>query len=230
MPIYTIYKATNLITGKHYVGFDKIWPDRLKDHLNESKNPKYLNYYFELHKAIRKYGKEAFIWEIIYQSYDGLHTLKEMEGHFIKEYNSYYLWPDGGYNMTLGGEGNLGHKHTTTTKEKISKAHLGLKHSEETKFKLRLKNKGRKLKLTDEQIKQRSEKTKKARQKNNWSTKKKNGIKIIRGGISQWTKEQKQNNAKRIGEMYWWNNGYINKKSLTCPGLEYNRGRFRKHI
>jgi len=38
MNIYSIYKATNKITGKIYIGFDSNWPKRKKRHLSNSFN------------------------------------------------------------------------------------------------------------------------------------------------------------------------------------------------
>lgn len=95
----TIYKATNKINGKSYVGFDSDWPKRKKRH---KINSNYASGKF--YSAIRKYGWNNFVWEIIYQSDDKFHTLNMMEPYFIKEYNTYYE----GYNMTKGGEGCFG--------------------------------------------------------------------------------------------------------------------------
>lgn len=99
MTIYSIYKATNVINGKSYIGFDSKWPQRLKKHKQNYKNENR-----KFYDAIKKYGWNNFEWNILYQSYDGIHCLKEMESYFIKEYNSFH----NGYNMTLGGEGTFG--------------------------------------------------------------------------------------------------------------------------
>lgn len=133
--IYSIYKATNTINGKCYIGFDSNWPFRLNNHKKTPNKTKF-------HNAIRKHGWESFEWEILYQSMDGHHCLKEMESYFIREYNSF----NNGYNMTLGGEGTIGYKHTTETKKKISKfgsenPFYGKHHSNETKKILKEKSK-----------------------------------------------------------------------------------------
>lgn len=103
--IYSIYKATNIITNQYYIGFDSNWPKRQKQHKNESFNKNLKSFHHYFHRAIRKYGWDSFQWEVIYQSLDGDHCLKEMENHFIKEYDSF----NNGYNMTLGGEGTIGY-------------------------------------------------------------------------------------------------------------------------
>lgn len=61
----------------------------------------------------------------------------ELERHYIKEYNTKRPF---GCNLTNGGEGNLGHKHSEKTKQLISKANSikrGFKHTEFTKNKLK---------------------------------------------------------------------------------------------
>lgn len=122
--IYSIYKATNTITGKSYIGFDSCWPNRKKSHKNrmcEKNNIKFYN-------ALRKYGWDNFIWEVIYQSLDGKHCLSVMEPFFIKENNSFC----DGYNSTLGGEGVIGYKHNDEKRKKIGLIATGRKQSKET--------------------------------------------------------------------------------------------------
>ncbi len=96
----TIYKATNLINGKSYIGFDSAWPKRKNRHLENANYNREGKFY----DAIRKYGCDKFQWEILYQSEDKEHTLNVMEPYFIKEHNTFRQ----GYNMTEGGEGCFG--------------------------------------------------------------------------------------------------------------------------
>lgn len=58
---------------------------------------------------MRKYGIENFTFEVIYQSWDLEDCLKIMEPKFIREYNSF---APSGYNLTSGGDGSIGYKHT----------------------------------------------------------------------------------------------------------------------
>lgn len=115
MSIYSIYKATNTINGKVYIGFDSAWPSRQAQHLLDAERGSQKLF----HKALRKYGSEAFTWDVICQSQNGEHLLNEMESYFIEEYNSFYLTGQG-YNMTLGGEGSLGRKHSERTRKILS--------------------------------------------------------------------------------------------------------------
>jgi group I intron endonuclease len=121
MNIYTIYRATNTINGKIYIGFDSNWPKRKSRHINAATDSKNRGYNDAFHKALRKYTHESFEWDVIYQSVDSIHCLNVMEKHFIIEHNSYInAINSNGYNMTLGGEGTLGYKRTEEIKKKIS--------------------------------------------------------------------------------------------------------------
>lgn len=101
MNIYSIYKATNIITNKSYIGFDSKWPKRKFDHKTAAKYHKKNNKFYN---SIQKYGWDSFFWDVIYQSTDKFHCLKTMEIHFINEYNTLI----DGYNSTNGGDGGLG--------------------------------------------------------------------------------------------------------------------------
>lgn len=108
MKIYTIYKATNTVNNKSYIGFDSTWPKRIAAHKSEAKLSTAASKPF--YRAIKKYGWESFTWEPIYQSPDRDHCLTEMERYFINEYRTFVGHDDcNGYNLTLGGEGTFGH-------------------------------------------------------------------------------------------------------------------------
>jgi len=143
MDIYSIYKATNIVNGKVYIGFDSSWPSRKYKHKQRSLNGKQ-----SLYCAIRKYGWDNIVWEVIYQSKDAEHCLSVMEPYFIKEYNSY----ENGYNMTIGGDGSIGYKHTSEMKKYLSEIRMGIshKHTEETKLKMSASRKG--IRRTEEVI------------------------------------------------------------------------------
>jgi len=138
-----IYKATNKINGKAYVGQTvKSLRIRISEHIHDALNNKD-NVYF--HNAIRRYGKENFIWEIIAEC-SSLKELNKTEIEMIKKYNTF----ENGYNLTRGGEGSVGFKHTQKAKEKISKSkrgknhpNYGKHHTEETKRRIGNGNRGK---------------------------------------------------------------------------------------
>jgi len=93
----TIYKITNIKTGKVYIGkTTRSLNDRLQGHINSANKGDN----FKLSRAIRKYGKENFIIEPI-DFADTRKELNEKEVYYISEYDSL----ETGYNMTIGGEG-----------------------------------------------------------------------------------------------------------------------------
>lgn len=131
--IYTIYLIR--LEGKAvYVGFtSKAFTERWSEHCRDARSA----CSFVLHKAIRKYGEAAFTVETIYTGEDFDHTLNVMEPQYIVEHNTHIS--NGGYNMTIGGDGVVGHIISDETKRKMSKAHTGKTpkpHSEETKRKI----------------------------------------------------------------------------------------------
>lgn len=141
--IMIIYKSTNLINAKIYIGQSM--------HNNRS----YFGSGALIKKAVKKYGKQNFIKEVL-QECNTIEELDLRERIWIKYYNSTNR--EIGYNLQLGGNAkhgcapetreklsliNIGKKHTEETKKKIgehskgNKYSLGFKHSDETKAKLR---------------------------------------------------------------------------------------------
>lgn len=152
-----IYKATNTINGKPYIGFDSDWPARKHDHLRDSFNPRKRSYFFVFHKAIRKYGSDAFTWEIIHKSEDVQYTKNVMESRLIQENNSHYLYGHG-YNMTLGGEGATGCLHGPSFRKACSdrmmgnRMNLGVKRTPEQNHRNSIQRKGLPLEHLREKI------------------------------------------------------------------------------
>lgn len=100
-----IYKFTNKITGKIYIGQTNNIEKRKRGHKSESFNQKANGYSLPFHTAIRKYGWENFDFEILEEIPDefGREYLNEREIFFISYYKS--LVSENGYNLTKGGEG-----------------------------------------------------------------------------------------------------------------------------
>lgn len=104
-----IYKATNTINGKAYIGFAVDFEKRMNEHKKKAlRNDRQ---YF--HNALRKYGFDAFEWTVLKEN-----AILEDEIVLIKEHDTYKK----GYNLTRGGEGKLGYKVSETTKQKLSEA------------------------------------------------------------------------------------------------------------
>ena len=94
-----IYRATNTVTNKVYIGFTTDFESRLRRHktLYKTTNTKF-------YSSIRKHGWESFVWDIIYVSLDEIHCHQIMEHAFIIQYDSI----NNGYNTTEGGSGVIG--------------------------------------------------------------------------------------------------------------------------
>jgi group I intron endonuclease len=140
-----IYLTTNLINNKIYIG----------QHQSKFFDKNYLGTGKLILRAIKKYGKESFNVKILRRCYvKNRFDISEKE--LIKKYNS--TSPKIGYNISYGGSVPMrGRKHTTKTKNKISKSKKGIgwskalrekltgrKHSEETKLKMSASHMGHK--------------------------------------------------------------------------------------
>lgn len=160
-----IYKCTNLINGKIYIGQTIKGLEHRKG-LHEITADKNRGFYF--HNAIRKYGKENFKWEIIDSGLSKI-DLDNKEIFYINIFN--VLNHDFGYNIKSGG--SCGNPYAGKTKEEMnviskrkSQAFKGRIFTQEHKLKIsqtrinfskdkwaeiRLKEKLTKLKRTEEQ-------------------------------------------------------------------------------
>lgn len=96
-----IYKITNKINQKSYIGQSIHIEERWKQHIYSSNNINHSSYNDYIHKAIRKYGIDNFTWEIL--EICPREELNEKEIYWIAFYDSY----NNGYNMTPGGNNHL---------------------------------------------------------------------------------------------------------------------------
>lgn len=113
MPFF-IYCATNRINGKKYVGYTDDFERRKNQHLWEAeRDPQW-----HFHRAIAKYGKDAFDWQILEESNDQEYALHVLEELHIRQQNS-HAYDGHGYNYSYGGNG-AGRPVTEERKKKIS--------------------------------------------------------------------------------------------------------------
>lgn len=106
-----IYKITNKINQKIYIGQSKNIEYRWKQHIYEM-NENYKSHY-SIHKALKKYGIENFTFEIIEITKE--EELFDREKYWIQYYNSY----NKGYNETVGGDSGLALKGEKNPKAKL---------------------------------------------------------------------------------------------------------------
>lgn len=128
-----IYKATNTVNGKIYIGqtvqrlYERIGDHRRKAIVHESRS--------HFHAGIRKYGFEAFTWEVV--EFVARDLLNERERYWIAFYDS--ANPAKGYNNTKGGDT---YEFTEETRRRIGAAGRGKKRSVEYRENLRRISRG----------------------------------------------------------------------------------------
>lgn len=124
MTTYSIYKFTNLINGKAYVGWTSRDPlIRFEEHQKTRKPRNQDRSLISL--AIEKYGIDNFKFEILCQTED-LAISQSLETHLIAEHKSHES--DHGYNLDLGGTGK---RRSEATIQKHRQKLLGKKQSAE---------------------------------------------------------------------------------------------------
>ena len=98
--MYTIYRITNLINRKSYIGQTQNYELRQKQHINTAYNEFSKQYNNNLYKDIRKYGLENFKFDILFTT-DDSDIAYLLEDLLIKEFNT--LVDQNGYNNNYGG-------------------------------------------------------------------------------------------------------------------------------
>lgn len=138
-----IYKATNLLNGKVYIGqTTRTLKERMGEHLRHNESV--------FDKALAKYGIENFKVEVI----DTATTTDELNQKEIYWISYYKSFGENGYNMCEGGGNTTGYHHTQAAKHIMSVAKkqtyigkgnpfYGKHHSEESKQKMSESRKGR---------------------------------------------------------------------------------------
>jgi group I intron endonuclease len=111
-----IYKTTNTINGKIYVGKSK------------NNKPSYFGSGIVINFALKKYGRNNFKKEILEECHS-IEELNKQENFWILKLESFK--PEIGYNRSFGGDGFSG--ITAETIEKIRTKNLGKKRTDEQK-------------------------------------------------------------------------------------------------
>ena len=131
---YTIYKTTNKTNGKFYIG----------KHETKNINDSYMGSGRVLKDAIKKYGKENFIKEILFV-FETREEMNQKEKDLITED---FVNRNDTYNVGVGGEGGShfkNKKHTDETKQRLSLKAREQRHTLETRNKISENNKNREI-------------------------------------------------------------------------------------
>lgn len=94
-----IYKITNIINNKSYIGQSINIEKRIKEHFWKANCQKDISFNSILHQAIRKYGENNFKWEVLEEC--SIENIDKLEQDYIQKYNT--ISPNG-YNILLGGQ------------------------------------------------------------------------------------------------------------------------------
>lgn len=143
--VYTIYRVTNLLDGKIYIG----------KHQTLDPNDDYFGSGKAIRAAIKKYGKQNFKKEVLF-IFESESEMNNKERELITED---FVSRKDTYNTGVGGEGGphfKGKKHSVEAKIKMSNS--GYMHTDEARKKISDANRRRK--LSDETKKKLSEKAK----------------------------------------------------------------------
>ena len=106
-----VYRITNLVNGKVYIGQTNNLDRRWKEHLYDKRNN------HPIHSALIKYGKENFRMDTLYYGVD----YNEEEKKWISFYDSQN--PQNGYNIVAGGQDSSGESNPAAkiTQEQVDK-------------------------------------------------------------------------------------------------------------
>ena len=116
-----VYRATNTVNSKEYVGKTVRSLSHAKSrHKNRAFKAWKHGCESKFYNAIRKYGWEAFEWQVLYEGQTD-QEIQEKERQFIEALDTLVS----GYNSTPGGDGGAGKVLSERHKEKLSDAITG---------------------------------------------------------------------------------------------------------
>lgn len=127
----SVYVITHVGSGRVYVGQSANPHKRFKQHIGTRAS--YIG------RALRLYGKLAFRLDVVADA------LTDEEACASEQLLIALLGsrdPKRGFNLTNGGEGAPGLRHTQETREKMRRSHTGLKHSAYTRARIGEGHKG----------------------------------------------------------------------------------------
>lgn len=107
-----IYKFTHIASGRCYIGQTVQNPNQRRlEHISDSK---YTTKEYHFHNAIRKYGIDAFTFDVIDEA-NSLEELNLLEEKYVNQYDSI----NNGFNIRQAGGNKL---HSKESKQRMSDA------------------------------------------------------------------------------------------------------------
>lgn len=118
-------------TGQAYVGqTHRGFARRQQEHLTQCERGKQKRF----HAALRAHGIEKFSWKILVDGILEQEEANRLERQWIIDLNAHVSC--GGYNLTWGGHGTYGFKHTEDSRKKIGDRFRGVAKTEEQRRKM----------------------------------------------------------------------------------------------
>ena len=103
-----IYKFTHIESGRSYIGQTVQDPNRRRlEHIADSR---YTTKEYHFHNALRKYGIDAFTFEVIAEA-ASLEELNKLEEYYVEQYDSI----NNGFNIRQAGGNKL---HSEESKQR----------------------------------------------------------------------------------------------------------------
>lgn len=119
---HTVYKTTNLVNGKIYIGVHK--QTRSKDW--------YIGSGRAFSTAVKKYGRESFSKEVLFE----YSTAKEAYDKEAELVNEEFVSREDTYNLVVGGRGGVGKKLTEEHIQIIVNSKTGVPRTKEARDKM----------------------------------------------------------------------------------------------
>lgn len=112
-----IYKITNTADNTSYIGKSKDIKTRFRKHKYRLNKGIHHNQF--LQRAWDKYGEKYFTFEVLEEC--ALDELDRLETYYIYKYSAFGK----GFNMSVGGDGCLGYRHTEKEREQMKMRNRG---------------------------------------------------------------------------------------------------------
>jgi len=199
---YTVYKITNLINNKIYIGVHKTH-DINDDYMGSGKI---------LKRAQEKYGIENFKKEIL-EVFNNAEDMFNMESQLV---NEEFIKRDDTYNLKIGGEGGFDHLNNCS-EEHLERCKLGRKNANENGALDKAQEALKWLRENDpiwleNKTKKFKDSIKKHYEKNNGSFKGKKHTEEARKKISEASSNREKGKGNSNYGMKWMNNNIQSKK------------------
>lgn len=210
MRFFGIYKITNLVNGKMYIG----------QHVTDDLDDGYMGSGVVILRALKKYGRDNFRkeWLMFCEDEEELGWWERVfvDETWIARSDTYNLIPGDTYKCGRGRVAwNKGIPWSEESKRKMSVAHAGKKLSAATKLKIGRASKGRKP-FAGKRHSEDSKRLMSQSQVESWTDERRETQRQRASGVV-FSDDRKRKIGSAIKGRRWWNNGEISVMRKECP-------------